>query len=254
MANSPQKRKASDMTTDELTISRSGRVRKPKVFYDPSVEAKRRSLPNMEAPKSKKAVKQPSMEFEVPPGDELLTPEPSSTPTPAQEPQQIETKKPEKVVFIQEKPKVPTVKAASINNRRKTIGSVPVFDAENGCIVCSRSDIKKGRFVHCTDCNKRGHFTCLRNEKLFRTADQEHNWQCSNCKFCEYCQKYKPNVSIKHALLKCPIQINHCHLCINSKTGSIFKPNRSNCINVSFATIHIICIVQVKYRRLRRAW
>lgn len=190
MANSPQKRKAPDMTSDELTISRSGRVRKPKVFYDPSVEAKRRSLPNLEVPKSKKAVKSNVVELEDQQEDNPPAPEP------AQEPEQIETKKPVKIVITLEKPKPPTVKAAAINNRRKTVGSVPVFDAENGCIVCSRSDVKKGRFVNCTDCDKRGHFTCLRNEKLFRTADQEHNWQCSMCKICEYCSKYKPNVSI----------------------------------------------------------
>lgn len=193
MASSPQKKKLVDAFSDELTISRSGRVRKPKVFYDPSVEAKRRSLPNLEPPKPKKVAKVVTIDSEI---DQQ--PKFDASPIAASNLQSlhIETENPENVVIKQEKTKRDPIIAAAINIRRKTIGVVPVFDGENGCIVCSRSDIKKGRFVNCTDCDKRGHFTCLRNEKLFRTADQEHNWQCSTCKICESCQKNKPNVSI----------------------------------------------------------
>lgn len=183
MATSPQKRKISDMIGEEPTITRSGRVRKPKEIYDPSVE-KRRSLPNFEIPKSKKTTKPATVEPEI-------IPEPNLTP------ESVTTKKTEKVVVAaQEKAKRdPPPNAAAINNRRKTIGAVPVFDEDNGCIVCGRSDIKKGRFVNCTGCDKRGHFTCLRNDKLYKTADQEHCWQCPTCKICEYCGKLKPNVS-----------------------------------------------------------
>lgn len=173
MASSPQKRKLPDVSPEESEIkstSRSGRVVKPKVFYDPSVNAKRRSLPNIEAAKQKKAAKTVPAERKV----KILEKSPS-----------------------QEKSENPPVKAAVINNRRRTIctPNFVIADDGTGCIVCSRSDIKKGRFVNCTDCKKRGHFTCLRNEKLFKTADQEHNWQCSACKICKHCLKLASSVS-----------------------------------------------------------
>lgn len=177
MSSSPQKRKITDVLTEEPSLSRSGRVRKPKVFYDPSVEAKRRSMPNMETAKLKKPMKAEKihLDFDI-----------------------TEIKKPEKTTVPPEKVKRdPPVNAAAINARRKTVCAV-VYDTENGCIVCNRSDIKKGRFVDCINCIKRGHFTCLRNHKLYKTADQEHNWQCPACKVCEYCRKSKPSVSITH--------------------------------------------------------
>lgn len=174
MASSPHKRKISDVLTEEPSLSRSGRVRKPKVFYDPSVEAKRRSMPNMETAKSKKSIKVDKIYVE----SDIM-----------------EIKKSEKTAAPEKVKREPCVNAAAINARRKTIGAV-VFDNDNGCIVCNRSDIKKGRFVDCINCIKRGHFTCLRNHKLYKTADQEHNWQCPACKVCEYCRKAKPSVSI----------------------------------------------------------
>lgn len=184
MANSPQKRKADVALDEPATVSRSGRVRKPKVFYDPSeVVAKRRSVPiSVEA---SKPIQTKSIKFT----------EPQSSPSSSVRPEPIEIKSPPKKVSpVIEKPKA---KAASIgNNRRKTVCVASVYDDDgNGCIVCERCDTKKGRFVTCIDCDKRGHFTCLRTEKLFKTADQEGNWQCPSCKICEYCGENKPNVS-----------------------------------------------------------
>lgn len=171
MASSPNRKGAGG--EDSVTCSRSGRIRKPKVFYDPSEsDPKRRSLPTFEATKAKKA--------------------PKTTPN---EPATDETKKlSSSLEKVPAKTKPQTV-AAAINNRRRTI-CVPVYDEETGCIVCGRSDTKKGRFVNCIDCTKRGHFTCLRNDKLFKAADQELNWQCPTCKICVYCHILKPSVSI----------------------------------------------------------
>lgn len=181
MAQSPKRKGAALVagTDDGPSLSQRGRVRKPKVFYDPSeASAKRRSMPNMETPKPKKVAKT-TIE---------LHPEPAP----------IETKKPEKVVEkVSPKSKRDVPAAAAINNRRRTI-CVPAMcdDDANGCIVCGRSDTKKGRFVNCIDCIKRGHFTCLRNDKLYKTADRENNWQCPSCKICEYCHTIKVNVRI----------------------------------------------------------
>lgn len=170
MATSPKKKNL-DLAHDEPTLSRSGRVRKPKVFYDPSdIDTKRRSLPIIETVKTKKV--------------KLMVPEA------------------ERNILQKSLDKLKNdslVKPGVINSRRKTIcSSSTIFDGkfeENGCIVCGRSDIKKGRFVSCIVCIKRGHFTCLRNDKLFKTTE-EHNWQCPSCKICEFCRKVKPNVSI----------------------------------------------------------
>lgn len=185
MANSPQKRKA-DSVLDEQTVSRSGRVRKPKVFYDPSEVVKRRSVPiTVEA--SKPMIKSPKL-----PEPSPLTP--STTFNASITPESVEMKPPLKKSPIIEKSKA---KAGTIgNSRRKTVCVASVYDdGGNGCIVCDRSDVKKGRFVNCIDCIKRGHFTCLRTEKLFKTADQETNWQCPSCKICEFCSQNKPSVS-----------------------------------------------------------
>lgn len=195
MANSPQKRKA-DAAFEEPsnTVSRSGRVRKPKLFEDcvcPSdmIISKRRSLPTAKTAKVKKP---------LPNGDLVNSSPPLSVSI-----ETAEQKTPEKLatfaVPVAAKAKAKPKPAAIGNNRRRTVcvPSGPVFeDTGNGCIVCDRSDVKKGRFVNCIDCIKRGHFTCLRTEKLFKTADQESNWQCPSCKICEFCNKSKPNVSI----------------------------------------------------------
>lgn len=85
----------------------------------------------------------------------------------------------------------------SIKKRRATEGVIldnanqegcRTFDEyENGCIVCTRADVRKGRFVYCTDCSSRGHFTCLRNRKLISSSDEEPTWQCGNCQACNVC-------------------------------------------------------------------
>ncbi|XP_055297578.1 uncharacterized protein LOC129566069 [Sitodiplosis mosellana] len=198
MASSPQKRKFPDVSPEEPVVSRSGRIRKPKVFYDPSESAKRRSLPNTETAKSKKA----SKVVEAQPEQQVKKLEKSP----------IEEK---------EKAKIAPVKAAVINNRRRTIcaSTFAVADDGTGCIVCGRSDIKKGRFVNCTDCNSRGHFTCLRNDKLFKTADQEHNWQCATCKICKHCLRITQN----EQLYKCILCLSSYHLHCSSKFAQLPK-------------------------------
>lgn len=155
-----------------LLVGRSGRVRKAKVVFDPSdVENKRRSLPIMEVAK---AIKRPAAVVKL-----------------------AENIKVEKKSNQDEDDAEQTFASlATINKRRKTI-SVAAF--ENGCIVCLRADIKKGRFVNCIGCTKRGHFTCLRNDKLFKTTDTEKRWQCPSCKVCKACDKAKPNVSRKNS-------------------------------------------------------
>lgn len=67
-------------------------------------------------------------------------------------------------------------------SRRNTITNI-----EKGCIVCARSDIKKGRFVYCLHCSTRGHFTCLRNNKMISTSNEEATWQCVSCQTCNVC-------------------------------------------------------------------
>lgn len=151
-----------------LIVGRSGRVRKAKVVFDPSdVENKRRSMPIMEVTK---ATKRQATAVKL-----------------------IENIKVEKKSNQDEDVAEQVFSSlATINKRRKTI-SVAAF--ENGCVVCLRADIKKGRFVNCIGCTKRGHFTCLRNDKLFKTTDTEKRWQCPSCKVCKACEKAKPNVS-----------------------------------------------------------
>lgn len=151
----------------EAVCSRSGRVRKAKVVFDPSDhEAKRRSMPIIETEKAKK----PKLE-------------------------KIEVKK-SPVVQPKSPPPVIEKKVARldlpipINKRRQTINVV----CDNPCIVCTRSDIKKGRFVNCMDCLKRGHFTCLRLAKFFKSKDDENYWQCPECKICDICRNTKENV------------------------------------------------------------
>lgn len=185
MSYSPKRKTAG--VEDGQSCSRSGRVRKPKVFYDPSEsDAKRRSLPNMETTKSKKVAKVIESEPKI---VEPIKPDKTAEKTPP-------------------KPKREnSAPAGTISARRRTI-CVPIYDDETGCIVCGRIDTRKGRFVNCIDCIKRGHFTCLRNDKLFRTADRELNWQCPACKICEYCQDAKSKVSFIFRSFPIPTKFN----------------------------------------------
>lgn len=173
----------SQSSSDERSVSRNGRVRKPKVLYDPSdVDAKRRSLPNMEFKKPKSqppAPKTPEIENES--SSKTTSP---TEPTIADDP----FKKPASKTLSPSQ-----IKSNTINKRRQTIGPA---NCENGCIVCTRSDTNKGRIVNCMDCMKRGHFTCLRTAKLFKTADTEKTWQCPTCKFCIECRDHEPVVII----------------------------------------------------------
>lgn len=129
---------------NDITSSRSGRVRKAKVVFDPSdMDVKRRSLPiSVEIEKSKKLTK------------------------PVVEAKKVVS--PPKALAIVDKidKKLPrfAVQANPIGNKRRQTINTTV--CENPCIVCSRSDIKKGRFVNCMDCLSRGHFTCLRIGKI----------------------------------------------------------------------------------------
>lgn len=151
---------------NEPKVSRSGRIQKAKVVFDPSdADLKRHSMPNvLPATKPTKTTK-------------------SVVTIPSQPIASHNTEK--KTPDEQNENRF----GAPIAKRRKTIAF------EYGCIVCSRTDIKKGRFVICTECSRRGHFTCLRNNKLFKTADSEQNWQCPKCRICGVCRKAKPNVS-----------------------------------------------------------
>lgn len=168
VSNSTDKSSSTRTTTPpplpETTVGRSGRVRKAKVVFDPSDDqtSKRRSTATENELKMKK------------PPTKLL----------------VETKK--------EPLKRPALQLTGpemanplmVTKRRKTIASF-----ENGCIVCTRSDIKKGRFVNCTDCNSRGHFTCLRNAKFISNSDEESNWQCAVCQICSTCCESSVRVS-----------------------------------------------------------
>lgn len=179
---SPQKSQKTDdelmvkPDIDLLSVSRGGRVRKAKVVFDPS-EYKRRSMPNMEPLKPKRPMKGTVSTVEA---QEEVNDSAESN----EEEQTFKS-------------------VASIAKRRKTI-SVAVFESD-GCMVCFRADIKKGRFVNCIGmgCKKRGHFTCLRNDKLFKTADSETGWQCPTCKVCKACLTAKTTVSIIWGFLPC---------------------------------------------------
>lgn len=168
----------SQSSFEERSVSRNGRVRKPKVFYDPS-DVQRRSLPNME-------FKKPKPQPPAPKTSEIENEKTKSAtePTTAADP----FKKP-CMKNINLSPS--QIKSNVIHKRRQTIGPA---NFENGCIVCTRSDTNKGRFVNCMDCIKRGHFTCLRTAKLFKTADTEKSWQCPTCKICIECRDPEPVV------------------------------------------------------------
>lgn len=154
-------------SAETALVGRSGRVRKAKVVFDPSdmeIGSKRKSWSVAESEtKPKKVVRLSDVKKEV------------------AAPQQ---------------PIPETVK--KIDYRRKTVGSQMVENSaadENGCIVCSRADIKKGRFVVCIHCPTRGHFTCLRNAKFLGSAPEEKHWQCSECRRCGQCNDKNQAVS-----------------------------------------------------------
>lgn len=149
----------------ETSVGRSGRVRKAKVVFDPSDDqhsSKRKSAGADNESKAKKLPPKVVVEMKKEP--------PKKTSLPLVE--------------------VDLPNPSMISTRRKTIASF-----ENGCIVCSRSDIRKGRFVNCIECNSRGHFTCLRNAKLISNSDEEANWQCAVCQTCSACCKSSNIVS-----------------------------------------------------------
>lgn len=161
-SNNTDKSSSTSTPVPETSVGRSGRVRKAKVVFDPSDDqtTKRRSAAIENELKMKK---QPT--------------------------KMVETKK-----EPLKRPVMPLTEAEMANpsmvtKRRKTIVSF-----ENGCIVCSRSDIKKGRFVNCIDCSSRGHFTCLRNAKFISNSDEENNWQCAVCQTCSTC--YESSVCV----------------------------------------------------------
>lgn len=209
------------------SVGRSGRVRKAKVVFDPSdVDIKRRSMPIMDVPKAKRAPK-----ATVPPN-----------PT---EPADI---KAEKKTDDEADAEEEFTAVAPIAKRRKTI-SVAALD--NGCIVCLRADVKKGRFVNCIGCTKRGHFTCLRNDKLFKTADSERCWQCPSCKICKNCMKSKPNVS--------PYYLQITETLVRAKKSfhllTLFwhfsaPHNRINCTSACCAIAPSTCIALTRCRRM----
>lgn len=218
---SSQKRKLSEdeplqsLDDEPSTRSRGGRIRKPKVFFDPSdIDPKRRSLPIMDAKRPKKSK----------PADTIKD--------------EDDTTKIEKEAIPMEKPKTKRlspsqIRANLINKRRQTISSTTF---ENGCIVCSRSDINKGRFVSCTDCMKRGHFTCLRTGKLFKTADTEKTWQCPSCKICEVCGNQEPIVSKEISILEKTHNNNKFYLPLQAelfKCITCYNSYHSHCLNLS---------------------
>lgn len=169
---SPSQSQSSNDLPIAATVGRSGRVRKAKVVFDPSdmdVGTKRKSwsAADIEA-KPKKVARTSDVKKEAPA---------------TQQPSPEATKK--------------------IEQRRKTVGATHVTPAapivpahgENGCIVCTRSDVKKGRFVVCINCPTRGHFTCLRNGKYLSSAPEEKHWQCDSCLRCAQCNESKKAVS-----------------------------------------------------------
>lgn len=163
--------------------SRSGRVRKAKVVFDPS--------------DTETAVKR------------------KSTSAITNDPKVIKESKASDVVV----------------ERRKTIAV-----DENGCEICSRSDTKKGRFVNCTLCSTRGHFTCLRSAKLISNACDESHWQCSRCLKCSTCSEAN-SVS---GNLNCFFNriFSLCKYFVSFQFQIVKMIHRSRCSSVSAASTH----------------
>lgn len=166
-SESPVQSQSSGESSGSTLVGRSGRVRKAKVVFDPSdmeVGLKRKSWSVVETEtKPKKVARSSDVKVEV------VTPK-QTTPEAAKK----------------------------IDYRRKTVGTSVVAaatDGENGCIVCTRSDVRKGRFVVCINCPTRGHFTCLRNARFLSSAPEEKHWQCTECLRCAQCNETKQSVS-----------------------------------------------------------
>lgn len=157
-----------------------GRIRKAKVVFDPSAEqtiTKRRltiAAPNGIA------------------NEDTATTSTSASPTTTTTTTTTTvTTKPKKDLSAILKRRATEI--LSSNRDRIMNGSL---GAENGCIVCTRTDVKKGRFVNCKDCGARGHFTCLRNSKMICTSEEELHWQCPTCQTCAICYESAIVVSI----------------------------------------------------------
>ena len=149
-------------SADGNQTTRHGRVHKAKVVFDPSDD---------HAVKKRIALAAVEDKVEVKP-----------------KPKAVEVKK-----VVQNDKRMSDPLPKPIQHRRKTISTN--FELEVGCIVCTRTDTKKGRFVFCTDCQNRGHFTCLRNAKLLGSPIDESNWQCSTCQVCTVCFETSVTVS-----------------------------------------------------------
>lgn len=166
-----------NVTDPESSSGRGSRIRRAKIVFDPSDEpvSKRQSIPkSKEGNKKESSLKRVSIESATPSASSL-----ASTPTP-----------------VQTESATPPTVAKPIEKRRKT-----TTELDNGCIVCGRNDVKKGRFVYCSDCCTRGHFTCLRNSKLISSPGEENCWQCSTCQTCGICYESSVVVSIRLQIL-----------------------------------------------------
>lgn len=172
--------------TDPDNTGRGSRIRKAKIVFDPSDGpiAKRQSIQkSRESNKKESLSNRISIESATVSSSSLASTPTPSTPTPA-EPDEL-------VAEIIELEPPAQVVAKPIDKRRKTTNEI-----DNGCIVCGRTDVKKGRFVYCSDCCARGHFTCLRNFKLISSPCEEATWQCSTCQTCGICYESSVLVSL----------------------------------------------------------
>lgn len=168
----------------EVTVGRSGRVRKAKIVFDPSDEPK--------ALKRKSSTN--TITTTLPPT--AIENEPKVKPQLEQSDEVVKQDN-ERKSFVPPAVSDIELKPSMVSKRRKTIAT---FENEyNGCIECGRSDIKKGRFVNCMDCDSRGHFTCLRNAKYISNSDEEKKWQCPVCQTCAVC--YESSVIVSKLLL-----------------------------------------------------
>lgn len=201
----------SQSSADSVLVGRSGRVRKAKVVFDPSdmeVGMKRKSWAAIyegEA-KPKKAPKTSDIKKEV-----VEQPEPS-----------LEASK-------------------KIVQRRKTVGAPVTHPATDEhdvheCIVCGRSDIKKGRFVICIHCPTRGHFTCLRNARYLGSAPEEKHWQCTDCLKCTQCND--PTKTVSDSTIANVSRQGDDN--ILTALGFCLSERRKICSNAPYATCHSI--------------
>lgn len=114
------------------------RVPKPKIIHDPTLEeCKRRMLRrSIEAEKSQKLAEAIINGNDVPPKAPAMVDQ-----------------------------KLPTfpIRANHIGSKRRQTISTSTTVCANPCIVCERSDRKKGRFVNCINCLSRGNLSCLRS-------------------------------------------------------------------------------------------